>query len=214
MFPRGKESDQLEALKAASSEGRSNVRRSRAADKCDMRDVSFCSPFLWQRPSSLDREGTPPCLSSVANAMFLYYKEKTMKTRKFSSASLCPFSGLCCSCCWCTNGCAGVFFWSNFRACFAMPAAHYKHSAAVFQTDSGCDAAIHDVFCLPVEIWIVSSQNEIQLKCVAQRMAVFSKACVGETAALVFLCLINSLCLSVQSLWKVLMLLLAVDCGD
>lgn len=46
MFPRGKESDQLEALKAASSEGRSNVRRSRAADKCDMRDVSFCSPFL------------------------------------------------------------------------------------------------------------------------------------------------------------------------
>lgn len=99
MFPRGKESDQLEALKAASSEGRSNVRRSRAADKCDMRDVSFCSPFLWQRPSSLDREGTPPCLSSVANAMFLYYKEKTMKTRKFSSASLCPFSGLCCSCC-------------------------------------------------------------------------------------------------------------------
>lgn len=106
------------------------------------------------------------------------------------------------------------FFLSNFLACFAMPAAHYKHSAAVFQTDSGCDAAIHDVFCLPVEIWIVSSQNEIQLKCVAQRMAVFSKACVGETAALVFLCLINSLCLSVQSLWKVHMLLLAVDCGD
>lgn len=48
--------------------------------------------------------------------------------------------------------CWSFFFLSNFLACFAMPAAHYKHSAAVFQTDSGCDAAIHDVFCLPVEI--------------------------------------------------------------
>lgn len=50
------------------------------------------------------------------------------------------------------------------------------------------------VFCLRVEVWIVCSQNEIQLQRVGQCIAVFIKACVGETEALrySFGCLIAS----------------------
>lgn len=117
-----------------------------------------------------------------------------MKTVQFSSVSPCPFLGPCCLCCWYTNGCTGIFK-THFLVYFAMPATHYKHPTTVFQADSGHDTAIDHVFRLRVEVWIVGSQNEIRVKCVAQRMAVFTKACVGETAALVFLWLFNSLCL-------------------
>lgn len=92
----------------------------------------------------MDRDGTLSYPSNVADAMFLYYKEKTMKTYQ---SALLVFTLLQDYAVCAADAQMGVleFFWSNFLACFAMSATDYKHSTAVFQTE--VDVTLQYMMC-------------------------------------------------------------------
>lgn len=101
----------------------SNPGGSGADDKYDMRGLSFAS-HSYEKDLPLWTENVLFCILGMLPSCFLIIKRKQDENRSVQLFNPCPFSGLSCLCCWCTNGCTGFFFCfkSHFLVCFAMPA--------------------------------------------------------------------------------------------